>query len=161
MFGVPQRVLRLTGSYTRKEGFSEAEFHKFMSPQHATKGAKIYTKYGILKYQLAFSAASTRAVGTSLKLPWSIDEHDVIIEYYYKDIEQMLAISGDNDFKAMHVECEPYINMDNTVISITWVEVFIEDGKLANINSAGETVHAPFEVSFVMSVAERPADKYY
>lgn len=47
----PERVLRMSGSYHRKEGVSEEEFHRF-SRYHAVKCAKIHEKYGILKYQI-------------------------------------------------------------------------------------------------------------
>ena len=48
----PNRILRLTGSYKKLDGVSEADFHKFMSTDHAVKSAKIHERYGILKYQL-------------------------------------------------------------------------------------------------------------
>jgi hypothetical protein len=48
----PQRILRLTGSYSKLDGVSEADFHHFISTDHAVKSAKIHERYGILKYQL-------------------------------------------------------------------------------------------------------------
>lgn len=48
----PERVLRLFGSYYRKEGVSEEDLHEFMSRRHGVESAKIHEKYGILKYQM-------------------------------------------------------------------------------------------------------------
>lgn len=46
-----ERVLRMSGSYHRKDGVSEEEFHRF-SRHHAVACAKIHQKHGILKYQI-------------------------------------------------------------------------------------------------------------
>ncbi|KAL1616302.1 hypothetical protein SLS56_011466 [Neofusicoccum ribis] len=151
---VPERILRLSGSYCRKDGVSEEDFHRFMSTDHAVKCAKIHEKYGILKYQLA-------PLANSLKLPWPTDEHDVIIEYYFKDVSSLLNISADEDFKALHVECEPFIRMDTTIITLTWIEVYLEDGKIVNIDSEGKSLQPSFAEQSRIELATKAADKYY
>lgn len=47
-----ERVLRISGTYYRKEGISEKEFHDFLSYRHGVESAKIHEKYGILKYEM-------------------------------------------------------------------------------------------------------------
>jgi hypothetical protein len=59
----PPRVLRMAGSYFRKEGVSEEAFHAFCSGDHAIKAAAIHERYGILSYQVV------SRVGKASRLP--------------------------------------------------------------------------------------------
>ncbi|KAI0155703.1 hypothetical protein BJ166DRAFT_626806 [Pestalotiopsis sp. NC0098] len=126
----PERVLRLSGIYHRAEGMSEKEFHDFLSHRHGVECAKIHEKYGILKYQMAFNSSTTRALAESMKMPYKVNDHDLEIEYYFKDVASLLALSADQDFKDLHAECVPYVNIETTKITLTWIEVYLEDGKL-------------------------------
>ncbi|ROV89111.1 hypothetical protein VMCG_09863 [Cytospora schulzeri] len=159
----PERVLRLTGSYYRTEGLSEEAFYDFMSRRHGAECAKIHEKYGILKYQLtqAFNTASTRALLESMKLPYAIDDHDLQIEYYFKDVSSLLAVSADEEFKALHVEATPYVRLDETTVTLTWIEVYLEDGKLVNIDGQGKSLQPSFAEQSDIQIADKPADKYY
>ncbi|KAK7755708.1 hypothetical protein SLS62_002319 [Diatrype stigma] len=157
----PERVLRLFGSYYRNEGVSEEEFHEFMSRRHGVESAKIHEKYGILKYQMAFSTKSTRELAASLKLPYPVTENDMLIEYYFKDLDSLLAISADEDFKALHVEAEPYIRSEATQVTLTWIEVYLEDGKLVNIDSEGKSTQPSFAELSDIKVSDKPLSKYY
>jgi len=58
------RVLRMAGSYYRKEGVSEEAFHAFSSGDHAIKAAAIHERYGILRYQVV-SIVSTACIHIS------------------------------------------------------------------------------------------------
>lgn len=157
----PERVLRLTGSYYRTEGLSEEEFYNFMSRRHGAESAKIHERYDILKYQLAFNTASTRALVGSMKLPYAIDDHDLQIEYYFKDVSSLLAVSADEDFKALHVEAAPYVRLDTTTVTLTWIEVYLEDGKLVNIDNQGKSLQPSFAEQSNIQISDKPADKYY
>ncbi|KAI1073634.1 hypothetical protein F5B20DRAFT_497604 [Whalleya microplaca] len=158
---IPERVLRLAGSYYRKEGVSEKDFHEFLSRRHGVECGKLHEKYGLFKYQLAFSTSSTQELARSLKLPNAIDEHDLRIEYYFKDVSTLLAISADEDFKALHVECYPYIRVDNSTVHLSWIEVYLEDGKLANIDSEGTSLQPSFEELSQIQASDKPVNKYY
>lgn len=81
MMAKAERVLRLSGTYYRKEGISEKEFHDFLSYRHGVECAKIHEKYGILKYQMAFNSTSTQGLAKSMKLPYKVNDHDLEIEY--------------------------------------------------------------------------------
>ena len=181
----PKRILRLTGSYRRKEGVTEEQFHHFMSTDHAVKSAKIHERYGILKYQLvsgrrlficlkedvlptelfvpqAFNTDSVRTLVKSLQLPWPIyDRHDAIIEYYFEDIAALIGISADEDFKALHVDTVPFIDFDSTIISLTWIEVFLDNAKVVNVSADGKSLHAPFGESSKIELSDKAAEKYY
>lgn len=40
----------------------------------------------------------------------------------------------------LFVECEPFIRMGTTVISLTWIEVYLENGKTVNIDADGKSL---------------------
>lgn len=175
----PERVLRLSGVYHRKEGVSEKDFHDFLSHRHGVECAKIHAKYDILKYQMvstmqptlhvklpltvsqAFSSSSAQALAKSMELPYKVNNHDLEIEYYFKDVAALLAISADEDFKALHVECEPYIDHETTTVTLTWIEVYLEDGKLVNVDVAGKSLQPSFEELSDIKVADKPVANYY
>jgi hypothetical protein len=101
-------------------------------------------------------------VADSLKLPWpTYSGADVIIEYYFENLEALIGISSDDDFKALHVDCVPFINMETTIISLTWIEVFLENGKVINLSAEGESLHPSFAEASKIELSDKPADKYY
>ncbi|KAL2287367.1 hypothetical protein FJTKL_05841 [Diaporthe vaccinii] len=157
----PERVCRLTGSYYRTQGLSEEEFYNYMSRRHGAECAKIHEKYGILKYQMTFNTASTRALLESMKLPYAVDDHDFQIEYYFRDVSSLLAVSADQGFKALHVEGAPYVRLDDATVALTWVEVYLEGGRLVNIGADGESLQPSFAEQSDIRVSDRAADKYY
>ncbi|KAI0193881.1 hypothetical protein F4808DRAFT_354542 [Astrocystis sublimbata] len=156
-----ERVLRIAGTYYRKPGLSEKEFHDFLSYRHGVECAKIHERYGILKYDMAFNTESTRALGKSMKLPYKLNDHDLQIEYYVKDVSSLLAISGDEGFRALHVECEPYVDIATTTVTVSWVEVYLENGKLVNIDGEGKSLQPSFEELADIKVSGEPVSKYY
>ncbi|KAF7169814.1 hypothetical protein CNMCM5623_002426 [Aspergillus felis] len=156
-----KKVLRLAGSYYKLPEVSEEDFHAFISSDHAVKAAKIHEKYGILHYQLAIGTSHTRELAYGLKLPWKIDDHDVTIEYYFTDVSALLAVSADEEFKALHVDAEKFVRLDATTVAVTWVEVFLKDGKLVNIGPDGKSQHPPFAKRIDFALPDKPAAKYY
>ncbi|KAI0100760.1 hypothetical protein GGR51DRAFT_531603 [Nemania sp. FL0031] len=155
-----ERVLRLTGSYHRKKDVSEEEFHRF-SRDHAVKCAKIHEKYGILKYQIACNSSTTQALAQSLKIPYQVNTHDLEIEYYFKDIASALKVSNDEEFRELHLESEPFVDHDTAKITLTWIETYVENGKMVNINSTGESDYAPFAELADIKESEKAVGNYY
>lgn len=84
-----------------------------------------------------------------------------MIEFYFKDLESLIAISEDEDFKALHVDCIPFINMETTVISLAWIEVFLDNGKVVNVSPEGKSLHPSFEEVSKIETSTKAADKYY
>ncbi|KAK8039456.1 hypothetical protein PG993_007867 [Apiospora rasikravindrae] len=149
----PECVLRLAGSYR--------QFHDYLSHRHGVECAKIHEKYGILKYQMAFNTTSTRTLAESMKLPYPVSSHDMEIEYYFRDVAALLAVSADADFKRLHVECEPYVDLAATSVTLTWIEVYLEDGRLVNVDKEGKSAQPSFQELADIGVAEGPVAKYY
>lgn len=61
----------------------------------------------------------------------------------------------------MHVECEPYVDLETTTVTLTWIEVYLEDGKLVNVDSEGKSLQPSFEELSDIKVADKPVSKYY
>lgn len=61
----------------------------------------------------------------------------------------------------MHVEATPYARLDKTTITLTWIEVYLEDGKLVNIDAGGKSLQPSFAEQSDIQIAEKPAAKYY
>lgn len=96
-----------------------------------------------------------------MKLPYQLSTHDMEIEYYFKDVASLLAVSADEDFKALHIECEPYVDLTTTKVTLTWIEVYLEDGKLVNVDAAGKSMQPSFAELSDIKVSDKPVDKYY
>lgn len=96
-----------------------------------------------------------------MRLPYAIDGHDLQIEYYFRDVSSLLAVSADEDFKALHVEAAPYVRLDETAVALTWVEVYLEGGRLVNIGADGESLQPSFAAQSDVRVSDKPVDKYY
>lgn len=96
-----------------------------------------------------------------MKLPYAIDDHDLQIEYYFRDVSSLLAVSANEGFKALHVEATPYVRLDETSVALTWVEVYLEGGKLVNVGADGQSLQPSFAEQSDIQVSDKPADKYY
>ncbi|KAI1864605.1 hypothetical protein JX265_008329 [Neoarthrinium moseri] len=140
-----ERVLRLAGTYRRSENLSEKQFYEYISGRHGVECAKIHAKYGVLKYQMAFNTASMRALADSMRISYRMDDHDVEIEYYFKDAAALVALSADKDFQALHIECLPYVQINKSTATMTWIEVYVDNGELVNISSEGKSLQPSFE----------------
>ncbi|KAI0968020.1 hypothetical protein F4678DRAFT_231748 [Xylaria arbuscula] len=156
-----ERVLRLSGLYKRKEGVSEEEFHSF-SRDHAVKCARIHEKYGVLKYQIAYSSSSAKELAKSMQTPYAVNEHDLEIEYYFKDTATLLAVSGDQEFKELHLESEPYVSHETAKVTLTWIETYVENGKMVNVGKETNTsLYSSFAELADIKVSENPVEKYH
>ncbi|KAK8009251.1 hypothetical protein PG991_011802 [Apiospora marii] len=157
----PERVLRLSGRYHRNPDKSEEEFHDFLSHRHGVECAKIHERHGILKYQMAFNTTATRSLAESMKLPYPVNSHDMEIEYYFQDVASLLAVSADEGFKALHVECEPYVDLATTTVTLTWVEVYLEGGRLVNVDAAGKSTQPSFAELNDIARSDEGVARYY
>ncbi|KAK5637546.1 hypothetical protein RRF57_013261 [Xylaria bambusicola] len=174
-----ERVLRMSGVYHRKKGVSEEEFHRF-SRYHAVVCAKIHEKHGLLKYQIVrdvflsclcsffspmmrtgqqlFQCPSFRSEHMT---PYEVNTHDLEIEYYFKDVATLLAISNDEEFKRLHGESEPSVDHDTAKVTITWIDIYVENEKMVKINLEGESLYAPVADLAKVEKSEKSVGKIY
>lgn len=83
------------------------------------------------------------------KLPWAvrpgwkIDAHDVMISVWIRTPESMMAIVTDPDFQALIAGDDEVIDNDKATVTAGWEEVYVEDGKIVNIED-GKSLYPSF-----------------
>ncbi|EMR67563.1 hypothetical protein MGN70_009731 [Eutypa lata] len=110
---------------------------------------------------MAYSSSSAQELAKSMKTPYKVNNHDLEIEYYFKDVAHLLAVSADQEFKDLHLESEPYVRHDTATVTLTWIEVYLEDGKMVNVSAEGESLYPSFaELSDIKGTEESVANYY-
>lgn len=83
------------------------------------------------------------------KLPWAlrpgfqIDDHDCTINVWVRRPEDMIAIVTDPDFQALISGDDEVIDNSKATIAAGWEEVYVEDGKVVNLEH-GESIYPSF-----------------
>lgn len=75
---------------------------------------------------------------------WIIDQHDMTVELYFRDMSTLRAIASDPTFASFHHLEEPYISRKHVVATLGWVEVYIEDGKVVNLTEDGTPTYSSY-----------------
>lgn len=83
---------------------------------------------------------------------WITDDHDMTVEFYFRSFEEMNRVTNDLDFQRLQAEEEPYINRTHNVVSLGWVETYVEEGKVVNVEN-GKSTYASWEESVDLSDA--------
>lgn len=76
---------------------------------------------------------------------WVIRSHDAQVEFLFRDMETFFRGAADPDFQALQAEEEAYISDAKAEISIGWIETYVRDGKIVNINEAGVSTYPEFD----------------
>lgn len=82
---------------------------------------------------------------------WVVDDHDITVEFYFRDFDALTAVGQDPEFQKLQVEEGPYVNRAHTVASLGWVEVYVEGGKVVNVADGRPTYGAFEDVVDVMA----------
>lgn len=83
---------------------------------------------------------------------WAIDDHDVRVEFYLRDLESLISMVEDPDFKALQEEEAPYVSSTRQIVaSVGWVEVYVEHGKVVHLGLDGKPTYPDFQVSSVVT----------
>ncbi|KAJ5219518.1 hypothetical protein N7468_008722 [Penicillium chermesinum] len=75
---------------------------------------------------------------------WVIDDHDVTIEFYFRNFAELNRVNSDPEFQALQASEEPFVNRAHTVVSLSWVENYVDEGKVVNIVDDKST-YPPYE----------------
>ena len=84
---------------------------------------------------------------------WVIDDHDVTVEFYFKDLAAVNSIGADPRWKELQREEGPFVSGKHPVVSLSWVECYVLDGKVVNLHD-GKPTYGSFDES---SHIEMPA----
>ncbi|KAI1735344.1 hypothetical protein F4680DRAFT_307748 [Xylaria scruposa] len=153
--GSPGRLLRLTlaiYSNTKNDTESSGDFAR----DYVVKASAIAARHGIEIYQQCYSPPNYReaidAMNRQNKRGWVIDDHDITIEFYFRTFEELTAVNVDPDFQALQSAEGPYVNLIHTVVTLSWVEKYVDNGKAVNIVD-GKSTYPPRSVLMDLSNA--------
>ncbi len=76
--------------------------------------------------------------------PWHVRDFDAQVEFYFRDMQTFYKGAADADFQALQAQEEPYVSARGAEISIGWVETYVVDGKVVNLDDAGKPTFPPF-----------------
>lgn len=79
---------------------------------------------------------------------WTVDDHDVLVEFYVRDLAAIEGIINDPDFLKLQEEEAPYIDTDRAPIgaSLGWVEVYAEQGQIVNVTKDGKPAYGNLDL---------------
>lgn len=55
------------------------------------------------------------------------------IEFYFRSFTELNKVNMDPEFQALQASKEPFVNRENTVVSLAWVEKYVDEGQVVNI----------------------------
>ncbi|KAF8846561.1 hypothetical protein BDZ45DRAFT_638067 [Acephala macrosclerotiorum] len=155
MTATPARLLKLSLAHYRNPEATEEECHRFLTQKHIPRAVAIHERHGLETYSYHFSPSSTRQVLTdacaALQNGWTIDDHDLTVEFYFRKIDDLVAVATDPEFVALQTEEGPYVTKNGCVATLGWVETYIENKKVVNI-SEGKTLYAAFAESSALKL---------
>ncbi|PYI14322.1 hypothetical protein BO99DRAFT_25118 [Aspergillus violaceofuscus CBS 115571] len=134
--GRTERLLRLTIKLYKGQARQGGEGHDF-ARDYVVKAAKLHAKHGIYAYQQCYSPPAYRTFVDEMNRRnnrgWVIDDHDVTIEFYFRSFEELNKVNHDPEFQALQASEEPYVNRAHTVVSLSWIEKYVDNNEVVNI----------------------------
>ncbi|KAF4215747.1 hypothetical protein CNMCM6805_003333 [Aspergillus fumigatiaffinis] len=111
------RLLRLTIKLYKSQGRQGGEGHDFRP--------RCYSPPAYRSFVDDMNCRNNRG--------WLIDDHDVTIEFYFRSFAELNRVNSDPEFQALQASEEPFVNRIRTVASLSWVEKYVDEGKVVNI----------------------------
>lgn len=68
---------------------------------------------------------------------WEIDDHDLEVSVWVRDVETMAKIVTDPDFQALTTMETHIIDVLRGTLRAGWEEVYVEDGKIVEVPVGG------------------------
>ncbi|RDL31038.1 Uncharacterized protein BP5553_09827 [Venustampulla echinocandica] len=144
-----KRLLRMTVAHYRQPNVTEEDFHRWVTEQHAARAAKLHAKNGIEGFSMFFAPKSFRSFTSELNKmrgsPWVVRDYDAQVEFLFRDMETFYKGAADADFQALQAEEEPFVNGTGAEISIGWIETYVVDGNVVNLDQAGKPTYPEFK----------------
>ncbi|KAF4271879.1 hypothetical protein KXV68_004861 [Aspergillus fumigatus] len=144
-----KRLLRMTVAHYRQPNVSEEEFYQWVTEQHAARAAKLHAKNGIEGFCIYFTPQSFRDFTSELNNargnPWRVRDFDAQVEFFFRDMETFYKGAADADFQALQAEEGPFVSGERAEISLGWVETYVREGQVVNLDEAGKPTFLPFK----------------
>ncbi|KAJ0414057.1 hypothetical protein BJY00DRAFT_321339 [Aspergillus carlsbadensis] len=135
-----KRLLRMTVAHYRQPSVSEERFYQWVTEQHAPRAARLHAKNGIEGFSIFFAPKSFREFTSNLSesrgSPWRVRDFDAQVEFLFRDMETFYRGAADVDFQALQAEEGPFISGEGAEISLGWVETYVKEGKVINLDDA-------------------------
>ncbi|KAJ5761104.1 hypothetical protein N7520_008260 [Penicillium odoratum] len=126
----PQRLLKLTLAHHRNSDASEEGCHRFITEEYIPKAS-------ILTWKKYFTPTPVRNVLSTtcerLQNHWTVDTHDATVEFYFRDIADLVNVSTDPDFIVLQAIEAPYISKEGVVAQLGWVETYTAGQQVVNL----------------------------
>lgn len=55
------------------------------------------------------------------------------IGFYFRSFAELNKVNADPEFQAFQASEEPFMNREDTVVSLAWVEKYVDEGQVVNI----------------------------
>ncbi|KAL4745670.1 hypothetical protein BDW72DRAFT_198431 [Aspergillus terricola var. indicus] len=144
-----KRLLSMKVAHYRQPNVSEEDFYQWVTEQHAARAAKLHAKNGIEGFSIVFTPKSFRDFTSELNNMrgnrWRIRDYDAQVEFFFRDMETFYKGAADAGFQALQAEEGPFIRAEGAEISIGWVETYVRDGKVVNLDDTGKPTFPPFK----------------
>ncbi|KAI1211592.1 uncharacterized protein F4807DRAFT_418381 [Annulohypoxylon truncatum] len=157
----PGRLLRMTLQVYANTKNKPEDNEAFAREYHA-KVASIHARNGIEAYQQVFTPPPYRAaldeMNRARNRGWVVDDHDLTAEFYFRNFAELEKVRADPDFQALQAAEGPYVNLVHTVVSLGWVEKYVDAGKVVNIGEDGKSMYPPWKELMDLSTARGPVE---
>ncbi|KAL4756943.1 EthD domain-containing protein [Aspergillus foveolatus] len=144
-----KRLLCMKVAHYRQPDVNEEDFYRWVTEQHAARAAKLHAKNGIEEFPIVFTPKSFRDFTSELNTmrgsPWRIRDFDAQVEFFFRDMETFYKGAADADFQALQAEEGPFIGGEGAEISIGWVETYVRDEKVVNLDDSGKPTFPSFK----------------
>ena len=64
---------------------------------------------------------------------WNVDDHDIVISFYVRSLEDFFKIVTDPEFQELYGQESEVVAQDRGTMTVGWEEVYVEDGKMVNL----------------------------
>lgn len=101
-------------------------------------------------FNLTATREAARELNERLGKKWVLDDHDVVVEFYLRDLEAVQRIIADPEFAKLQEEEAPWVDTERSdggvVAHLAWVEVYVENGKVVHVGSDGKPTYARLDL---------------
>ncbi|KIW56107.1 hypothetical protein PV05_04790 [Exophiala xenobiotica] len=140
-----RRLVRFTILVKRNPALSEEEFHSYWTTKHVPQVQDWLTRHGIMKYTQYHTPSSVRDQAKSIPglAQATIAEWDGFVELLMPNMSCFDEAQKDPYYSEVVFPDElKFADPANSQIIIGWEEVYVQDGKIVDLQPGGNVVTA-------------------
>ncbi|RFU72486.1 hypothetical protein TARUN_9762 [Trichoderma arundinaceum] len=131
-----ERLLRLTLQQYKNPKLTDAEFQKHWSEHHAPLASGWLARNGIIGYTQYHTPPETRNLASSLAeaVGATVAPFDAYIEFMVHNVEDLWKATADPEYPVKMQPDEQFMfDHGKMQVTVGWVEVYVQGGKVVNI----------------------------